>query len=312
MHDDPGLTKEPQKPAPAASAAPVSVRDAGKRRVRCPTCFEVVTPNARALHRVRRAARRQPGHLRAPRDLSRQATELARLALAPARHGHRHDRPSLHGHRAPQPRARALLAAARRLAFALGRRAFLHVALLERRSLSGRPLHLAAAERCGPPPRDADGGGPVRLPEDVVDVLPLDADRFALALRTGIEIHGARTGEVMSLVSDAPQAPRPLPRRRAPLRDVATADLCDRRESTSGILKTLDIGASHRAGGLRRGRPARARLGARRACGRGHRDHYHAEMNRIHFGDDAVGPIGIDDTGTRGSPRPDECRCRAC
>ena len=42
--------------------------------------------------------------------------------------------------------------------------------------------------------------------KDVSDALPLDAERFAAALLTGTQIYGARTGEVLSLVSDAPQS----------------------------------------------------------------------------------------------------------
>ncbi len=55
---------------------------------------------------------------------------------------------------------------------------------------------------------DARISGPFTLPKDVSDALPLDPERFAVALLTGAQIHNARTGEVLSLVTDAPQARR--------------------------------------------------------------------------------------------------------
>src|SRR5262249_28235919 len=50
--------------------------------------------------------------------------------------------------------------------------------------------------------------GPFALPKDVSDAPPLDGERFAVALLTGIETHNPRPGGVLGLVSEAPQSRR--------------------------------------------------------------------------------------------------------
>lgn len=141
-------------------------------------------------------------------------------------------------------------------------------------------------------------GGPFPLPRDVSDALPLDAERFAIASLTGIEVRSARTGGVRSLVTDAPQARRlfrvgPALYATAPQRiyvvDPVTTRLLKTIETGSPV-GDVTVGAS--------GRRALASLPAAHAVAVLATE-YHAEIDRIQFGDDQVGPMGADDTGKR-------------
>jgi DNA-binding beta-propeller fold protein YncE len=148
------------------------------------------------------------------------------------------------------------------------------------------------------PSKDPIVGGPFALPKDVSDAIPLDSDRFAVALLAGIEVRNARTGEVLSLVTDAPQAHRlyrvgPVIYATAPQR-IFVIDA-----ATTKLLKTIELGAQ--VGDVVLG------AGGRRALASLPTAHavailateYHAEIDRIQFGDDLVGPMGVDDTGKR-------------
>lgn len=145
---------------------------------------------------------------------------------------------------------------------------------------------------------DVRVAGPFSLPKDVSDALPLDAERFAVALLTGTQIHNARTGEILSLVSDAPQA-----RRLYRLGDVVYATAPQRifviDAATTRLLKTIELGAM--IGEVTVGASGRRALVSLPTA---HAvavlaTEYHAEVDRIQFGDDAVGPMGTDDTGKR-------------
>ena len=155
------------------------------------------------------------------------------------------------------------------------------------------------------PPKDARHlgaeptvGGPFSLPKDVSDALPIDSQRFAIALTTGTEIRSTRTGEVQSLVSEAAQT-----RRLFRVGNAIYASSSQRIHvidaETTRVLKTIETGSAVGAiavGGS--GQRALASLPAARAVAILATE-FNAEIDRIQFGDDAVGPVGVDETGKR-------------
>jgi hypothetical protein len=151
------------------------------------------------------------------------------------------------------------------------------------------------AEAAAPEPVIA---GPFALPRDVSDALPLDRERFAVALLTGLEVHNARTGGVLSLVTDAPQARR-LYRVGSVIYATAPQRIFVVDADTTRLLKTVETGAT--VGAITvgaSGRRALASLPSAHAVAVLATE-YHAEIDRIQFGDDPVGPMGADDTGKR-------------
>ncbi|MBK9264582.1 MAG: hypothetical protein IPM54_32950 [Polyangiaceae bacterium] len=140
--------------------------------------------------------------------------------------------------------------------------------------------------------------GPFNLPKDVSDALPLDADRFALALLTGMQVLDARTGAAITLVSDAPQL-RALYRVGEHVYGTSPQRIYVIDPASTGLLKTIDLGALVGQVSVgANGRRALVSLPSVHAVAILATE-YHAEIDRIHFGDDAVGPMGVDDTGTR-------------
>lgn len=140
--------------------------------------------------------------------------------------------------------------------------------------------------------------GPFNLPKDVSDALPLDGDRFALALLTGMQVHDARTGAALTLVSDAPQL-RALYRVGERLYGTSPQRIYVIDPQTTSLLKTIDLGALVGQVSVgANGRRALVSLPSAHAVAIVATE-YDAEIDRIHFGDDAVGPMGVDDTGTR-------------
>lgn len=140
--------------------------------------------------------------------------------------------------------------------------------------------------------------GPFNLPKDVSDAIPLDADRFAIALLTGMEVHDARTGAALTLVSDAPQL-RALVRVGERLYGTSPQRVYVIDPATTGLLKTIDLGAPVGQVSVgANGRRALLSLPSQHAVAIIATE-YDAEIDRIHFGDDAVGPMGVDDTGMR-------------
>jgi len=140
--------------------------------------------------------------------------------------------------------------------------------------------------------------GPFALPKDVSDALPLDSDRFAIALLTGMQVHDVRTGAVMTLVSDAPQL-RSLYRVGEHLYATSPQRLYVIDAATTALEKTIDLGAMVGQVSVgANGRRALVSLPSAHAVAIIATE-YHAEIDRIHFGDDPVGPMGVDDTGTR-------------
>jgi hypothetical protein len=141
-------------------------------------------------------------------------------------------------------------------------------------------------------------GGPFALPKDVTDALPLDSERFAAALLNGLQLHNARTGGVLGLVSDAPQSRR-LYRVGQVIYATAPQRIYVVDGGTTRLLKTIELGAQ--VGDVTLGASGRRALASLPSA---HAiavlaTEYHAEIDRIQFGDDPVGPMGADDTGKR-------------
>ncbi|WP_438024853.1 YncE family protein [Sorangium sp. So ce233] len=140
--------------------------------------------------------------------------------------------------------------------------------------------------------------GPFSLPKDAADALLLDSDRFAVALSSGLEVRSSRTGEALSLVTEAPNV-----RRLYRVGDVVYATSPSRiyviDAATTRLLKTIELGEA--VGDVvvgASGRRALASLPEAHAVAILATE-YHAEIERIQFGDDAVGPVAVDDSGTR-------------
>lgn len=141
--------------------------------------------------------------------------------------------------------------------------------------------------------------GPFALGPDVVDVLPLDGDRFAASSLRGVQIHHARTGEVLSLIADAPLAQQ-LYRVKDVIYAAAPQRIYVIDVRTARVLKSIEIGSQVEDLALgASGRCALASVpGARSVAVLS--TEYHSEINRFFFGDDQVGPVAVDDTGKRG------------
>jgi hypothetical protein len=140
--------------------------------------------------------------------------------------------------------------------------------------------------------------GPWELPKDVTDALLLDDERFAVGLLGGVQIRSTKTGQALELVSEALQT-----RRLYRVGDtfyavgpqtMSVVDVADTR-----LLKTIDLGAI--VGDVTLGANGRRALvslpGAHAIAV--FSTELHAEVDRIRFGDDVVGPVGADDTGKR-------------
>jgi DNA-binding beta-propeller fold protein YncE len=166
---------------------------------------------------------------------------------------------------------------------------------------SAAPAPSASAAPIAPPPpraQEVTVAGPFALPRDVSDALPLDGERFAISLLTGLQVYNARTGGVLGLVTDAPQSRRlyrvgPVVYATAPQR-IYVVDAENTR-----ILKTIETGAT--VGEVvvgASGQRALASLPSAHAVAVLATE-FHAEIDRITFGDDPVGPMGVDDTGKR-------------
>lgn len=141
-------------------------------------------------------------------------------------------------------------------------------------------------------------GGPFALPKDVSDALPLDSERFAVAALAGLHVHNTRTGGVVGLVTDAPQARR-LFRVGKVVYATAPQRIFVIDAASTRLLKTIETGAT--VGDVTvgaSGRRALASLPSAHAVAVLATE-YHAEIDRIQFGDDSVGPMGADDTGKR-------------
>jgi DNA-binding beta-propeller fold protein YncE len=141
-------------------------------------------------------------------------------------------------------------------------------------------------------------GGPFTLPEDVVDALPLDGGRWAASYLSGVQIRDARTGRVLSLLSDAPQA-QALARVGESLYATSPRRIFVIDVATTRVLKVIEMGSpvSQLVVGAA-GRRVLAAMPGARAVAVIAAD-YHAEINRFFFGDDPVGLVAVDDEGSR-------------
>lgn len=138
--------------------------------------------------------------------------------------------------------------------------------------------------------------GPFELPKDMVDVLPLDSDRYAVSYLKGVQISNARTGGVLSLISDAPLAQQ-LYRVNEVIYASAPSRIYVIDAASTAVLKTIELGSpiadlAHGASRVLVSIPG-ARSVAVIATD------YHAEVARFFFGDDQVRSVAIDDTGQR-------------
>jgi len=140
--------------------------------------------------------------------------------------------------------------------------------------------------------------GPFELAASVSDVLPLDDERFAVALLAGIQIRSARTGEVQTLITGAPQARR-MHRVGDTVYATSPSGIYVVDVASTRLLKTLELGAivgdvALGANGTR----ALVSLPGAHAIAVVETS-FHAEVDRIRFVGDQVGPVGADDTGRR-------------
>lgn len=140
--------------------------------------------------------------------------------------------------------------------------------------------------------------GPFALPEDVVDVLPLDSERYLASSLVGVQVSSARSGEALSLVSDAPQA-QSLYRVGDSVYATSPQRIYVINAATTAVEKAIEVGKP--VGDLAIG-AAGARvvvsLPAARAVAVIATD-YHAEVARFTFGEDQVGAVAMDDAGKR-------------
>lgn len=140
--------------------------------------------------------------------------------------------------------------------------------------------------------------GPFPLPPDASDGVVLDEDRFAVGLLSGVQVRSTRTGQVLGLVSEATQARR-LVRVGDVIYAVGPQQIRVIDVASTKLLKTLEMGAI--VGEITLGATGRRALvslpGVHAIAVLS--TELHAEIDRIRFGEDSVGPVGADDTGTR-------------
>lgn len=140
--------------------------------------------------------------------------------------------------------------------------------------------------------------GPFPLPADVTDAILLNSDRFAIGLLTGTQIHSTRTGQALGLVSEASQTRRLVHVDGAVYavgpQHIAVLDASDLRH-----MKTLELGAIINDVTVgANGRRALVSLPGAHGVAILSTE-LHVELDRIRFGDDAVGPVAMDDAGQR-------------
>ncbi|NUP09268.1 MAG: hypothetical protein HOW73_24720 [Polyangiaceae bacterium] len=140
--------------------------------------------------------------------------------------------------------------------------------------------------------------GPFPLPADFTDGLLLDEERFAIGLLTGTELRSTRTGQSLQLVSEASQT-RQLVRVEGAVYAVGPQHIAVLDDQDLRLRKTLELGAivSHVEIGVN-GRRALVSLPGAHAVAILSTE-LHVELDRIRFGDDTIGPLGVDDAGKR-------------
>ena len=140
--------------------------------------------------------------------------------------------------------------------------------------------------------------GPFALPNDVTDAVMLDDERFAIGLLTGTEIRSTRTGQSLGLVAEAAQT-RQLIRLNGFVYAVGPQHIAVLETQSMRLKKTLEMGAI--IGDVTVGANGRRALvslpGAHAIAVLS--TEIHVELDRIRFGDDNIGPVGVDDSGER-------------
>jgi len=140
--------------------------------------------------------------------------------------------------------------------------------------------------------------GPFALPKDVSDALLLDRDRFAVALLSGIEVRSTNTGQSLDLVTEALQTRR-IHRVGDSVYGIGPTHLSVLDAATMHVQKSIEMGTI--IGDLTLGSGGRRALvslpGAHAIAI--FSTEFNAEIDRIRFGDDNVGPVGADDAGER-------------
>ncbi len=140
--------------------------------------------------------------------------------------------------------------------------------------------------------------GPFSLPADVTGILAIDDDRFAVSRLAGVEIRSTKGGEVLTLLREAPHA-LDLTRVGSVIyatspRGIYIIDLDSLR-----VVKTMDLGGKVE---MLRVHPSKPRAVASLPSALSVvvlSTELHAEIDRIYLGDDTLGPVAMDDSGTR-------------
>ena len=126
----------------------------------------------------------------------------------------------------------------------------------------------------------------------------MDESRFALALLSGVELRSTRTGQPEGLVTEAGQARR-LVRAGDAIYSLGPQHLAVLDGKTLQHKKTLELGGIARDTGVgatdRRALVSLPGLHSIAILS----TELHVELDRIRFGDDALGGVAIDDTGKR-------------
>jgi len=140
--------------------------------------------------------------------------------------------------------------------------------------------------------------GPFTLPADVSDAVLLDGERFAIGLLSGVELRSTRTGQALGLVNEAGQT-RKLVVVEGAVYAVGPQHIGVLDAEDLHLLKTLEMGAIVSDVTLgANGRRALVSLPGAHAIAILSTE-LHAELDRIRFGDDNIGPVAVDDTGKR-------------
>ncbi len=148
------------------------------------------------------------------------------------------------------------------------------------------------------PPDAPSVTGPFTLAKDASDALLIDHDRFAIALLSGIEVRSANTGQPVDLVTEALQTRR-IYRVGDSVYGIGPTHVSVLDAATMHVQKSIEMGTI--VGELTLGSGGRRALvslpGAHSIAV--FSTEFNAEIDRIRFGDDNVGPVGAVDVGVR-------------
>ena len=141
--------------------------------------------------------------------------------------------------------------------------------------------------------------GPFGLPRGTSDVLPIDPERFLAATLTGVHVLSSRDGRTLALVNETPQA-QALHRVGDAVYVTSPQRIYALDAATTRLLKTIEIGSRVQSIAVGAGgQQVLASIPGARAVAVISTD-FHAEIDRFYFGDDAVGPLSLDESGRVG------------